>query len=109
MPAVLLLETAERDLAEIHRYLEMSDGQERADALLAGIERVVAALATMPGRGRIPPELELIGVRDFRETHFKPYRIIYSIADNRVLVRCILDGRRDMMTILQQRLLRTNG
>ena len=108
-PVVLLLETAEIDLVEIQRYVELSDGLERADALLGGIERIIAALASLPDRGHAPPELDRIGISDFREVHFKPYRIIYTPARNQVLIHCVLDGRRDMMTILQQRLLRAGG
>ena len=60
----------------------------------------------MPERGRIPPELERIGIREFRELILKPYRIIYSMAKNQVLVYCVLDGRRDLQDLLEERLLR---
>jgi len=50
--------------------------------------------------------LDKMGIREFREIHFKPYRIVYSIHENEVFVHCVLDGRRDMQTLLQQRLLR---
>jgi len=57
-------------------------------------------------RENFPPELERIGVYDYREVFFKPYRIIYQISGSEVYVHCVLDGRRDMQTLLQQRLLR---
>jgi toxin ParE1/3/4 len=60
----------------------------------------------MPDRGHVPPELERIGVLEFREVFYKPYRIIYQIIGNNVYIHCILDGRRDMQDILQQRVLR---
>lgn len=66
------VEMAEWDLYDIHRYVEVNDSPERADTLLAGLERVVAGLADMPERGHFPPELERIGIRDYREIHFKP-------------------------------------
>jgi len=103
---VSLLETAERDLYEIHLYVESHDGPERADALLDGLERAVASLAKMPERGHFPPELERIGIREYREIHFKPFRIVYAIRGNTVIVCCVLDGRRDMQTLLEERLLR---
>jgi len=37
---------------------------------------------------------------------FKPYRIIYQIDDPNVFIHCILDGRPDMSTLLERRLLR---
>jgi toxin ParE1/3/4 len=66
----------------------------------------VLRLEKTPDRGHIPPELERIGVQEFREVFYKPYRIIYQIIGNNVYVHCILDGRRDMQDILQQRVLR---
>ncbi len=60
----------------------------------------------MPDRGHLPPELERIGVLEFREVFFKPYRIIYQIIGNNVYVHCILDDGRDMQDTLQQRVLR---
>jgi toxin ParE1/3/4 len=43
---------------------------------------------------------------EFREIHFKPYRIIYQIIDKRVFVHCVLDGRRDLQELLERRMLR---
>jgi len=50
-------------------------------------------------------ELLSIGVREYREILFKPYRIIYRVIENNVYVLLIADGRRDMQTLLQRRLL----
>jgi len=97
---------AKSDLREILRYVESHDSPESADKLVNSIEQTVTSLATMPERGHHPPEMEQIGIREFREIHCKPYRIIYSVHQDSVLVHCILDGRRDMQTLLQQRLLR---
>ena len=74
--------------------------------LVDGVEQAIASLTEMPQRGHIPPELDKTGNREFREIHFKPFQIIYSIRENEVIIHCVLDGRRDMQTLLQQRLLR---
>ena len=103
---VTLAETAEFDLYDIHTYMELHDSAERANSLLDGISQAILSLAQMPERGHSPPELEKIGAREFRVIHFKPYRIVYSIQGHEVIVHCVLDGRRDMQTLLQQRLLR---
>ncbi len=97
---------AKSDLREIFRYVEQHDSPESADKLVDGIEKSIISLAMLPERGHYPPELERIGVREFREIHFKPYRIVYSIHENNIVVHCVLDGRRDMQTLLQQRMLR---
>ena len=103
---VMLVDSAELDLDEIHHYVESNDSPERADELLDGMERTILALAEMPERGHVPPEMERIGVREYREVHFKPYRIVYAIVGDAVIVHSVLDGRRDMQTLLMQRLLR---
>jgi toxin ParE1/3/4 len=77
-----------------------------ADALLAPIERVCAGLARFPLRGHVPPELERIGVFEFREVHARPYRIIYEIVGRAVHVHAVLDGRRALQDLLARRLLR---
>jgi len=103
---VSLVEAAERDLYGLHFYVESNDSAEHADALLDRLERAVASLAKMPERGHFPPELERIGIREYREIHFKPYRILYAIHGDTVIVHCVLDGRRDMQSLLEHRLLR---
>jgi toxin ParE1/3/4 len=37
---------------------------------------------------------------------FKPYRLIYRVVDARVIVYLIVDGRRDMQSLLARRLLK---
>ena len=97
---------AEDDLFDIYTYVALNDSLERADKLYASLKQTCNKLKTLPLRGNIPPELFKIGVTEFRELHFKPYRIIYSFEKTSVYIHCILDGRRDVQTILQERLLR---
>jgi len=104
--SVFLTDDALRDLTEIRDYIAGRNGPERAAAVLDATEKRVQRLSAHPERGRIPRELQETGLRDFREIFFKPYRILYRIADVRVYVLLIADGRRDMQTLLQRRLLR---
>lgn len=46
----------------------------------------------------------MLGIREYREVFFKPYRIIYRVIGTNVYVLLIADGRRDMRTLLQRRL-----
>jgi toxin ParE1/3/4 len=103
---VLLSEDAERDIENIYRYVARQDGIERAEGVLAKLEEACAKLAAYPARGIIPKELQDIGAEQYREVHYKPYRIIYRILGRQVIVYCVLDGRRDMQTLLQRRLVR---
>ena len=103
---VFLLDNAEKDIDEIYRYVERHDSAEKAEGLSRNIEQAILGLHTLPLRGHYPPELERLGVLEYREVFFKPYRIIYEVDGASVFIHCVLDGRRDLRDILQQRLLR---
>jgi len=75
--------------------------------VLDRIQKVIDTLATFPERGSYPKELLAVGIREYRRTFFKPYRVIYRIIgqDVYVYVYLIADGRRDMQALLERRLL----
>ena len=102
---VQLTDDAVRDLEEICDYIEQHDAPGKADHVLEQIEQAFGSLAKNPRRGNYPKELLDIGIREYREIFFKPYRIIYRVMGQNVYVLVIADGRRDMQTLLQRRLL----
>lgn len=103
---VLIISDAEEDIFEIYTYVATYDSIEKAKYLVTELKETCLSLSTLPTRGHIPPELERIGVFDFKEIHFKPYRIIYQIIETTVFVHGVLDGHRDLQQLLQKRLLR---
>ncbi|MBC5767792.1 type II toxin-antitoxin system RelE/ParE family toxin [Ramlibacter albus] len=104
--AVILTPDAAADLEEIHEYIATHDAPAKADHVLGKIEEAVMGLERLPQRGAPVKELAALGVRDHRETYFKPYRIVYQVIAQQVEVYLIADGRRDMATLLEKRLLR---
>ena len=102
---LFLTDDAARDLEELYDYIESHDVPEKADYVLDQIEKALLTLVANPNRGVYPKELLAVGLREYREIFFKPYRIIYRILDDNVYVMVIADGRRDMQTLLQRRLL----
>lgn len=103
---VRVLDDATRDLEEIVDYVAIHDSTEKALRLLERLEETCESLSIHANRGHVPPELRKIGVSEYREIHFKPYRIIYRVEKRDVYVYAILDGRRDLTALLQRRLLR---
>jgi toxin ParE1/3/4 len=103
---VLLAEDAERDIEDIWRYVAEHDAVEKANRLLDGLQQACLGLTDFPGRGNVPKELLPLGITEFREAHHKPYRVIYRIMGETVVVYCVADGRRDMQSLLHRRLLR---
>ena len=102
---VLLTNEAARDLEEIYNHIALYDSFKKADDVLTRIEKVFSSLSEFPERGVYPKELLALGIREYREVFFKPYRIVYRVMDNIVYVLLIVDGRRDMQSLLQRRLL----
>jgi toxin ParE1/3/4 len=103
--SVLLTDDAAHDLEDLCDYIDLNDVPGKADYVLEQLEKAFNSLSEKPHRGAYPKELLSIGVREYREIFFKPYRIIYRVMDNNVYVLLIADGRRDMQTLLQRRLL----
>ncbi|MCG5515837.1 MULTISPECIES: type II toxin-antitoxin system RelE/ParE family toxin [unclassified Ectothiorhodospira] len=83
----------------------MFDGPDHANHVLNRLLEVVEGLVEFPERGSYPKELMALGIKDYRQTGFKPYRVIYRVLGDRVVIYLIADGRRDMQSVLARRLL----
>jgi len=103
---VFLVEEAEEDIFEIYRYIFLHDTPHNALYVSEHLKEACDSLAHEPERGHFPPELERISISDYREIHFKPYRVIYQILGKQVYIHAVLDGRRDLQELLERRLLR---
>lgn len=103
--SVLMTDDAARDLEELYLFIAQHDTPGNADYVLEQIEEAFNGLSAMPERGTHPQELLALGIREFRELFFKPYRIVYRVIDENVYVLLVADGRRDMQSLLQWRLL----
>ena len=87
-------------------YIDRHDAPGRADDVLNQIDRALQSLSEHPRRGNYPKELLDLGIREYRELFFRPYRTIYRVIESNVYVLVIIaDGRRDMQSLLQRRLL----
>jgi len=104
---VVLTADAEQDLEEIHRYIAGHDCPENADRVLDRLVAVAENLATHPERGSVPKELRSLGIHEYRQVFFKPYRVVYRVVGERVVIYVVADSRRDMQTLLSGRLLGT--
>lgn len=102
---VLLTEDAEQDLEDLYAYIAKFDSPKSAGYVLERLIDAAESLATSPERGSQPKELRSLGIQEYRQVFFKPYRAIYRVLDNRVVIYVIADGRRDMQSLLSRRLL----
>jgi len=102
---VLLTAGAEQDLEGIYDYIAGFDSAANANTVLNRLLAVVEKLSKSPERGSYPKELAALGIREYRQSFFKPYRVIYRVEVSRVIIYLIADGRRDMQSLLAKRLL----
>ena len=102
---VLLTQGAEQDLAHLHRWVSVNRSEEQADGLFDQILAAVETPEQYPERGAPPKELTGLGMPQFRQMLVAPYRIIYRTVGAQVFILLIADGRRDMQSLLEQRLL----
>ncbi len=102
---VLLTQGAEQDLEALYDYIAEFDSVANANHVLDRLMEVVEGLARFPERGTYPKELLALGIKDYRQTAFKPYRVIYRVLGSQAVIYLIVDGRRDMQSVLARRLL----
>ena len=102
---VLLTDGAEQDLEAIHDYISEFDGIANANDVLDELMEVVEGLSRFPERGGYSKELVSLGIKEYRQTFFKPYPVIDRVTGSQVIIYLIADGRRDMQSVLARRLL----
>ncbi len=102
---VSLTKDAERGLEEIYLYIAEHDSRHSADHVLNRLVQATDALRTSPDRGSHVNELRSLGISEYRQIFVKPYRLIYRVHANQVIVYVVGDGRRDIASLLARRLL----
>jgi len=93
-----------RDLDDIHTWIAENDSVESADHVLTRLWEVAESIAELPSRGTHPKELPHGMEAEFRQVFFKPYRVIYEVRRDEVVVHLIADGRRNLHSLLIRRL-----
>ncbi len=82
-------EHARRRLAAIHRFIAL-ESPSAAEATLRALVDHADSLCSFPRRGRIVPEYRQA---DIRELLRPPYRIIYRVDPDEVLILSVMHGR----------------
>jgi toxin ParE1/3/4 len=102
---VSLTKDSERDLEEIYLYIAEHDSRASAEHVLDRLVKATEGFKTSPDRGSYVNELRALGISEYRQILFKPYRLIYRVHSKQVIIYVITDGRRDMESLLARRLL----
>jgi plasmid stabilization system protein ParE len=92
------------DLSDIVEFIRR-ERPAAARALLSEIDAAVSHLSRHPRAGAIVPELQDQGIADYRQLSVPPYRVIYAVRAKSIDIVALLDARRDLETVLWQRML----
>lgn len=104
---VEILEGAEQDMKELRAYILRKFGRESWKDSYAKLKTSVLNLEKFPYSGSTPEEMEELNLSQYQQVISGQNRIIYEVRQKTVYVHIIADTRKDMKTLLTNRLLRT--
>ncbi|MFP4548177.1 MAG: type II toxin-antitoxin system RelE/ParE family toxin [Fidelibacterota bacterium] len=103
---IKVLQSAKADIYNIYRYIARNDTPEIAADIIKNIKEQIKVLSGFPNIGHYTLEMEYFGNFDYREIHYQVLHIIYSIEKTDIFIHAVLDNRRNIMDLLQEKLLR---
>ncbi|MCZ6803567.1 MAG: type II toxin-antitoxin system RelE/ParE family toxin [Proteobacteria bacterium] len=102
---LVISEPALSDLFDINDYYLLEASDKTAAKIIDDLQQAIEGLSKLPDRGSYPKELSVLGIRQYRQLIHKRYRIIYERTAKYIIVHAVLDGRRDIQSLLTRRLL----
>jgi len=102
---VVWTDNAQYDLELIIEFIKI-ESVSIAKEIFFEIKNECNQLYYMPTRKRVVPELQQIGIVQYREVLFKRWRIVFKIKESSVSVLAVIDSSRNIEDILFQRLLK---
>ena len=105
---VVILNAAKQDLKELRDYIVRSFSHAVWLSTSLKTRDAMEVLGSSPQIGNVPPELELLRVGDYRQVISGMNRIIYEVRQDVVFIHAVVDVRRDMVSLLTKRLLRSS-
>jgi plasmid stabilization system protein ParE len=95
----VLTQRAARDLGDIHLYVSERAGTQRADEVMSALRADLEHLAQFPNLGR-PSDTPHVSVRE-KVLPRLPYRVIYRVQRQQVIILRVLHTSRRPPTSLQ--------
>ncbi len=102
--SVRFTKAARQDLEEIYDWIAEHDTPAKAEYVLDRLSAAAERMTVLPGAGSRPHELVAGMKPDYRQVFFKPYRVIYRVTPAEIVIHLIADGRRNLQSLLLQRL-----
>lgn len=106
---VVILNSAKLDLKALRDYVVTRFSQSVWLETSAQLKNTMNMLAVSPKSGAVPTEIEMLNLNDCRQVICGMNRIIYEIRQEVVFVHIVVDVRRDLISLLTRRLLRSEA
>jgi toxin ParE1/3/4 len=105
---VVILESAEQDLKELRGYIVKNFSLDTWQDTYGKVKEAIRNLKTFPLAGSLPEEIERLNLTQYRQVLSGMNRVIYEVRQETVYIHIIVDARKDMISLLTRRLLRTD-
>ncbi|HQT30187.1 MAG TPA: type II toxin-antitoxin system RelE/ParE family toxin [Thiobacillus sp.] len=102
---VVFLKEAEADLHDLRTYFIQQFSNAAWLAHSRKLKQATLKLAKFPQIGSVPDEIAHLGLLQYRHFVIGQTRVIYEIQPD-IIIHIVCDTRRNMRTLLTQRLLR---
>mgnify|MGYP006283445191 FL=1 len=106
MKSLVWASSAAADLREIVDWLSAKATPTAAMSFVDRIDEALSQLPMHPESGRVIPELERQNITKYREIIVTPWRVLYTVREDSVVLLAVIDGRRDVEDLLLRRNLR---
>ena len=104
---VVILASAERDMKNIRSYIVKNFSLATWQDTYSKLKEAIRNLKDFPFSGSIPDELERLNLTQYRQIISGMNRVIYEVRQEIIYIHIVSDTRKDMRTLLTQRLLRS--
>jgi plasmid stabilization system protein ParE len=104
---IIILHSAEQDMKDIKTYIVKNFSAAAWQNTYDKLKKAIRKLKAFPHAGSTPDELEKVNLNQFRQIISGMNRIIYEVRQDTIYIHVIVDGRRDMKSLLTRRLLRS--
>jgi plasmid stabilization system protein ParE len=103
---IIILHSAEQDLKELKSYIVKNFSHATWQTTYDQLKKAIRNLKDFPHVGSTPDELEKLNLSQYRQILSGMNRIIYEVRQDTIFIHIIVDGRRDIKSLLTRRLLR---
>ncbi len=102
---IVFLASAEQDMKELKSYVVKNFSPDTWQDTYSRLKHSIRNLKAFPFVGSIPEELERLNLTQYRQVISGVNRVIYEVRQEIIYIHIIADTRKDMKTLLTQRLL----